>query len=203
MEITLDLVKKLREKTGAGIGDCKEALSQSKGDMEKAVEFLRKKGLASAARKANRIAKQGLVDSYIHMGGKIGVLLEVNCETDFVARNEEFKKFVRDIALQIAATNPSYLKKEDVPSQVIDKEKAILKEQISNSAQGKGKPDSVVEKIITGRLDKFYQEVCLLEQPFVKDPSLTVKDYLGVVVGKIGENIVIRRFTRYQLGEEK
>jgi elongation factor Ts len=203
MEITLDLVKKLREKTGAGVGDCKEALSQSNGDMEKAIEFLRKKGLASAARKASRVAKQGLVDSYIHMGGKIGVLLEVNCETDFVARNEEFKKFVRDLALQIAATNPSYVKREDVPVEITDKEKAILKEQIANSAQGKGKPDAVLEKIITGRLDKFYQEVCLLEQPFVKDPSLTVKDYLGAVVGKIGENIVIRRFTRYQLGEEK
>lgn len=202
MEITLDLVKKLREKTGAGVGDCKEALAQSKGDIEKAVEFLRKKGLASAARKAGRVAKQGLVESYIHMGGKIGVLLEVNCETDFVARNEDFKKFVRDIALQIAATSPTYVNKEDVSPAAMEKEKAILKEQVANSPQGKGKPDGVLDKIISGKLDKFYQEVCLMEQPFVKDASLTVKDYLGGVVGKIGENIVIRRFTRYQLGDE-
>lgn len=202
MEISLDLVKKLREKTGAGVGDCKEALTQSQGDMEKAVEFLRKKGLASAARKATRSAKQGLIDSYIHLGGKIGVLLEVNCETDFVARNDDFKKFVRDLALQIAATNPAYLNKEDVPPEVLEKEKAILKEQVINSPQGKGKPEGVLEKIINGRLEKFYQEACLIEQPFVKDTNLTIKDYLGATVGKIGENIVIRRFTRYQLGEE-
>lgn len=201
MEVSLDLIRKLREKTGAGVGDCKEALTNSQGDMEKAVEFLRKKGLASASRKAGRTAKQGLIDSYIHLGGKIGVLVEVNCETDFVARNEDFKKFVRDIALQIVATNPAYVSKEDVPAKVIEKEKGIVKEQIS-SCEGKAKPQAVVEKIIEGRLEKFYQEVCLLEQPFVKDTALTVKDYLGTVVGKIGENIVIRRFTRYQLGEE-
>ncbi len=202
MEVSLDLVKKLRDKTGCGVGDCKEALTHSKGDMEKAVEFLRKKGLALATRKAQRVAKQGLIESYIHAGGKIGVLLEVNCETDFVARNDEFKKFVRDIALQIAATNPSYVSKEDVPAKVIEKEKSIIKEQIISSEQGKGKPENVVEKIVSGRLDKFYQEVCLLEQPFVKDAALTIRDYLSSIVGKIGENIVIRRFTRYQLGEE-
>lgn len=202
MEVSLDLVKKLRDKSGCGIGDCKEALTHSKGDMEKAVEFLRKKGLASATRKAQRVAKQGLIESYIHAGSKIGVLLEVNCETDFVARNDEFKKFVRDVALQIAATSPSYISKEDVPANVVEKEKSIIKEQIIASGPGKGKPANVMEKIVTGRLEKFYQEACLLEQTFVKDTGLTVKDYLSAIVGKIGENIVIRRFTRYQLGEE-
>ena len=200
MELNLDLIKKLREKTGAGVGSCKEALTQSKGDMEKAVEFLRKKGLSLASRKATRVAKQGLIDSYIHSGGKIGVLLEVNCETDFVARNEDFKRFVRDIALQIAASNPGYISKDDMPAQLMEKEKGIIMEQ--NASKVKSKPAKVVEKIVTGRLEKFYQEVCLLEQPFVKDAALTVRDYLNSVVGKIGENIIIRRFIRYQLGEE-
>ena len=200
MELNLDLIKKLREKTGAGVGSCKEALTKSKGDMEKAVEFLRKKGLSLASRKATRVAKQGLIDSYIHSGGKIGVLLEVNCETDFVARNEDFKRFVRDIALQIAASNPGYISKDDMPAQLMEKEKGIIMEQ--NASKIKSKPANIVEKIVTGRLEKFYQEVCLLEQPFVKDAALTVRDYLSSVVGKIGENIIIRRFIRYQLGEE-
>ena len=200
MELNLDLIKRLREKTGAGVGSCKEALTQSKGDMEKAVEFLRKKGLSLASRKATRVAKQGLIDSYIHLGGKIGVLLEVNCETDFVARNEDFKRFVRDIALQIAASNPGYISKDDMPAQLMEKEKGIIMEQ--NASKIKSKPANIVEKIVTGRLEKFYQEVCLLEQPFVKDAALTVRDYLSSVVGKIGENIIIRRFIRYQLGEE-
>ena len=167
------------------------------GDKEKAKELLREKGLSMAAKRAGRIAAQGIVDSYIHLGGKVGVLVEVNCETDFVARNEDFRAFVRDICLQVAATNPTYLKREDVPAEVIEKEKEILTKQ----ALAEGKPEKIVEKIVTGRLEKFYGEKCLLEQEFIKDQDKTVNDLLTELIGKIGENIVIRRFVRFEMGE--
>jgi elongation factor Ts len=192
----LELVKKLREKTGAGYSDCKDALKEASGDLEKAIEILRKKGISVAMKKTGRAAKEGAVGSYIHMGGKIGVLVEVNCETDFVAKNEDFKNFVKEVAMQIAATNPRYVKTEDVPEAVIKKEREILKEGIT------GKPKEVVDKIVDGKLQKFYQEVCLLEQPSIRDANLKVKDMLANVVLKIGENILIRRFVRFQVGEE-
>ena len=191
-----DAVKKLREKTSAGIMDCKKALKEAAGSVEKAIEILRKKGIKLASEKSSRAAKQGSVESYIHMNGKIGVLVEINCETDFVARNEDFKKFLKDVAMQIAASRPQYVKREDIPGDVVEKEKEIL------AATIKGKPKAATEKILTGKLEKFYEEMCLLEQPFVKDPKIKVKDLLHTLIAKIGENIVIRRFTRYQLGEE-
>ncbi len=196
--ITTESVVALREKTGVGMMDCKRALTEAKGDMEKAIEILRKLGLAAAARRAGRVAAQGVVDSYIHLGGKIGVLVEVNCETDFVARNIEFQSFVKDVAMQVAASNPQYLSKEDVPDGIIEHERDILKSQ----TLAEGKPDKVADKIVEGRLEKFYSEVCLMEQPFIKDPKKTINDLLGEFCAKIGENIVIRRFTRYQLGEK-
>ncbi len=198
MEITVEMIKALREKTGCGMMDCKAALTEAKGDAEKANDILRKKGLAAAARRAGRVAAQGLIDSYIHIGGKIGVLVEVNCESDFVARNIEFQAFVKDIAMQIAAQNPSYISKDDVPDNIIEHEKDILETQ----AKQEGKPEKAVEKIVQGRLEKFYSEICLLEQPFIKDPKIIIKDLLASLVAKIGENIVIRRFARYQLGEK-
>src|SRR5690554_3723223 len=197
MAITAAQVKELREKTGAGMMDCKKALQEAEGDMERAVELLRKKGLAAADKKAGRIAAEGLVDSYIHAGGKIGVLVEVNCETDFVAKTDEFKTFVRDIAMHIAASNPQYLSREDVREQVIEKEKEILRAQALNE----GKPEKIVDKIVEGRIDKFFKEVCLLEQPFVRDPDRTVKDIVTEKIATIGENINIRRFVRYERGE--
>lgn len=197
----IDVIKKLRETTGAGMMDCKNALKDAKGDVAKAVDILRTKGLAKAKNKTSRAAKQGLVHSYIHMGGKIGVLVEVNCETDFVARNDEFKAFTKDVAMQIAAANPSFVKKEDVPGEIVDKEKDIIKAQLEE-AGGKKKPPQVVEKIVEGKLDKYYQEACLLEQPFIKDTNVKIKDLLTSLIAKIGENMSIRRFTRYQLGEE-
>jgi len=195
--ISASVVKELRERTGAGMMDCKRALQEANGDMEKAVEILREKGLAAAAKKAGRIAAEGIVDSYIHGGGRIGVLVEVNCETDFVAKTDEFKTFVRDIAMHIAASNPQYLTREDVPEQVIEKEKEILRAQALNE----GKPEKVVDKMVEGRLEKFFKENCLLEQPFVKDPDKTVKDILTEKIATIGENISIRRFVRYERGE--
>jgi len=198
MNITVEMVKNLREKTGCGMMNCKAALKEAKGDAEKASDILRKKGLASAAKRAGRTAAQGLVDSYIHIGGKIGVLVEVNCESDFVGRNIEFQAFIKDIAMQIAASNPQYISKENVPEDIIKHEKEILETQ----AKQEGKPEKAIEKIITGRLGKFYSEICLLEQPFIKDTDKAVKDLLAELVAKIGENIVIRRFTRYQLGEK-
>ena len=191
------LVKELREKTGAGILDCQKALTENGDNIEKAIDYLRQKGLAAAQKKAGRETNQGLVHAYIHMGGKIGVLLEVNCETDFVARNEEFKTFVNDLALQIAAAKPSYVKREDIPGSIIDKERMIYEGQ----AKEMGKPPAAWPKIIEGKLEKFYQETCLIEQAFIKDPAVTVKDLLSEKIAKIGENINIRRFTRYQLGE--
>ena len=196
-EITAALVKELRERTGAGMMDCKKALAATEGDMDKAIDFLREKGLAAAAKKAGRIAAEGLVDSYIHGGGRIGVLVEVNCETDFVAKTDAFKSLVKDIAMHIAAANPSYLRREEVPAAELEHEKMVLSEQ----ARNEGKPEKIIEKMVTGRIEKYYKEVCLLEQPFVKDPDKTISDLITESIAKIGENIAIRRFTRYQLGE--
>lgn len=195
--ISSDSVKELREKTGAGIMDCKRALADSGGDIDKAVDFLRQKGLSAAAKKASRETKEGVISSYIHGAGKIGVLVEVNCETDFVARNSEFQELVKDIAMQIAASNPSYVQREDVPADVLDKERSIYRIQARES----GKPENVLDKIVEGRVEKFYLESCLLEQSFIKDPSVTIKDMVQQKIAKIGENITVKRFTRYQLGE--
>ncbi len=196
MSITADMVKELREKTGAGMMDCKKALTQTEGNMEKAIEVLREKGLAAVAKKAGRIAAEGLVESYIH-GGRIGVLVEVNSETDFVAKNQEFKEFVRDVALQIAASNPLYVKKEEVPQDEIEKEKEILRKQALNE----GKPEKIVDKMVEGRIEKYYKEVCLLEQPFVKNPDITIGALLSEKIAKIGENLSVRRFVRFEVGE--
>ncbi|MDW7739511.1 MAG: translation elongation factor Ts [Bacillota bacterium] len=197
MHIDAKIVKALREKTGAGMMDCKKALQEAKGNEEKAVDLLREKGLAAAAKRAGRAANQGIVDSYIHLGGKIGVIVEVNCETDFVARNDEFREFVRNLCLQVTATNPTYLTKEDVPEDILDKERQIIKAQALNE----GKPEKVIEKIVEGRLDKYYRENCLLEQNFVKDEDITISELLSGLIAKIGENIVIRRFSRFEVGE--
>jgi len=198
MEITAELIMQLREKTGCGMMDCKKALIENKGNLEAAIDYLRKMGLAAAARRSGRTAAQGLVDSYIHTGGKIGVLLEVNCETDFVAKNIEFQGFVKDITMQIAAQNPQYISRDEVPDGIVEHERDI----ISNQTKSEGKPEKAVEKIVEGRLEKFFEETCLLDQPFIKDPKIKVKDLLGEISAKIGENIVIRRFVRYQLGEK-
>jgi len=194
--VKADLVKKLREKTGVGMMTCKQALREANGDMEKAVEILRKKGEAKAMKHIGKAAKQGVVASYIHMGGKIGVLVEVSCETDFAGKSEDFRNMVKDISLHIAAANPLYLQREDVPNEVIAKEKEIFKAQVEN------KPASAIDKIVQGKMEKFYQETCLLEQPFVKDPGVTIKEYMVSFIAKIGENISVRRFARYQVGEE-
>ena len=196
-EISAAAVKELRERTGAGMMDCKKALVECNGDMEKAIDFLREKGLAAAAKKEGRIAAEGLVESYIHGGGRIGVLVEVNCETDFVARGEEFKQFVKDIAMQIAAAKPLYINKEDVPADVLEHEKQILRAQALNE----GKPEKIIEKMVEGRIEKFYKEVCLMEQPFIRDPDIAIKDLVIQKIAKIGEKIAIRRFVRYELGE--
>ena len=197
MQIEAKAVKALREKTGAGMMDCKKALQEAGGDEEKAIVVLREKGLAAAARRAGRVAAQGIVESYIHLGGKIGVLVEVNCETDFVARNDEFREFVRYICLQVAASNPRYIDREDVSAEELDREREILRGQ----ALREGKPEKVIERIVEGRIAKFYQENCLLEQPYVRDPDLTVRDLLSQLIAKIGENIVIRRYARFAVGE--
>ena len=197
MNYTANDVKTLRERTGAGMMDCKNALVECNGDMEKAVDYLREKGIAKAAKKAGRIAAEGIVDSYIHMGGRVGVLLEVNCETDFVAKTDAFKSLVKDIAMHIAAANPSYLRREEVPAAELEHEKMVLSEQ----ARNEGKPEKIIEKMVAGRIEKYYKEVCLMEQPFVKDPDKTISDLITESIAKIGENISIRRFTRYQLGE--
>ncbi|MEK6692150.1 MAG: translation elongation factor Ts [Nitrospirota bacterium] len=198
MEVTAEIVKELREKTGAGIMDCKTALSQSGGDMEMAIDILRQKGLSVTAKKSGRAATEGLIGSYIHMG-RIGVLVEVNCETDFVARTDDFQSLVKDISMHIAAANPVYLRREDVPQEVIERERDIYRSQARES----GKPESVIEKIVDGKLEKFFNETCLIEQVFVKDPEqkMKVKDLFQQNIAKLGENIVIRRFTRFQLGE--
>jgi elongation factor Ts len=198
MSISAATVKELREQTGAGMMDCKKALTEAGGDMEKALDVLRKKGLAKAAGKASREASDGLVTSYIHMGGKLGVLLEVNCETDFVAKTEDFQQLVKDIAMHIAAAGPAYVTREDVPSDVIEKEKEIYASQVEN------KPPQVVEKIVEGKLEKFYSDTCLVDQIFVKDPDQKqkIRDLIVEKIAKLGENIVIRRFVRFQLGEK-
>ena len=197
MSFTANDVKTLRERTGAGMMDCKKALVETDGDMDKAVDYLREKGIAKAAKKAGRIAAEGIVDSYIHMGGKVGVLLEVNCETDFVARGDQFKELVHDIALQIAAANPSYVTKEEVPADVIEKEKEILRAQ----AIEEGKPAQIVDKMVEGRIKTFYDENCLNCQKFVKDPSKTIEQLVVEATATIGEKISIRRFVRFEMGE--
>lgn len=197
MTITAAKVKELREATSAGILDCKKALEATGGDFEKAVDYLREKGLAQAAKRMDREAQEGLVHAYVHGGGRIGVLVEVNCETDFVARTEEFKVFVNDVAMQIAAMAPRYLCREDVPEDVIAREREIYRAQ----ALAEGKPERVVDRIIEGRLEKFFKQACLLEQDYIRDDSLTIEGLLKQMIAKTGENIVIRRFTRYQLGE--
>ena len=198
MQISASQVKELREKTGAGMMDCKKALVECEGDFEKAIKYLREKGIADAAKRSGRTAKEGVVYSYIHPGNRIGVLVEVNCETDFVARNDQFQQFAKDIAMHIAASNPSHISRDEVPESVVEAEREVL----VNQAKASGKPEKVIDKIVQGRLEKFYGQICLLEQPFIKDPNLSVEDLLKETIGKIGENIVIRRFARYQLGEE-
>ena len=195
--ITSAMIKELRERTGAGMLDCKNALTEKDGDIEKAIEYLREKGLAAAAKKAGRIAAEGLCESYIHGGGRIGVLLEINCETDFVAKTDEFKALAKDICMQIAASKPEYVRREDIPAEAVEKEKEIFTAQALNE----GKPANVVEKMITGRIEKFYKEICLLEQPFIKNTDITVQQLLVDKIARIGENINVRRFTRYELGE--
>ena len=197
MNISASMIKELRGRTSAGLNDCKKALTETNGDMEKAADYLREKGLAAAAKKAGRIASEGIVEAYIHGGGRIGVLVEVNCETDFVARNDVFHSFVKDVAMHIAATNPLYVSKEDVPAEDIEKEKAVLKAQALNE----GKPEKIVDKMVEGRISKFYENYCLLEQPFVKDPEKTVGDILNGLIATIGEKITVRRFVRYEKGE--
>jgi elongation factor Ts len=197
MAISANQVKELREKTGAGMMDCKNALTESNGDMEQAIIILRKKGLASAQKKASRIAAEGMIGHYIHQGGKIGVLVEVNCETDFAARSADFHALVKDIAMHIAAQNPTYVSREDVPAEELQKEREIYREQ----ARASGKPEHIVDKIAEGKLESFYQAVCLYDQQFVKDPSQTVKELINGLIAKIGENVQVRRFARFKTGE--
>src|SRR5208283_2508647 len=197
MEISAELVKTLREKTGVGLMDCKEALKISGGDMDKAIDHLREKGLAKAQKRAGRAATEGTVAIYVHMGGKIATMVEVNCETDFVAKTDQFQVFTKDVAMQVTAANPSYVKREDVPEEVKEKEKEIYRKQAKES----GKPDKILDKIAEGKLEKFFQEFCLMEQPFIKNPDVTIKGLLEDLISKMGENILIRRFVRFQLGE--
>lgn len=198
MSISAAQIKELRELTSAGIMECKKALKDADGNTGKAVELLRKKGLAQLEKKSLREAKEGLIECYTHAGGRIGVIVEINCETDFVARNQDFKDFAHDIAMQIAAANPLYVSREDVPQDIVEKEKEIYRE----ASKAEGKPDNIVEKIAEGKLAKFYSSVCLIEQPYIKDPDKTIMDLLGELVGKIGENVSVKRFARYQLGEK-
>lgn len=196
MEITAAMVKELREKSGAGMMDCKKALQETDGNMEKAMDYLREKGIAKVAKKSGRVASEGLLESYVH-GGRIAALVEVNSETDFVAKNEDFKQFCKDIAMQVAAAKPKYVSREEVPAEEIEHEKEVLTQQALNE----GKPANIVEKMIVGRMEKFYEEICLLDQAFIKDPDKKIKDILTDLASRIGENIQIRRFTRYELGE--
>ncbi|NIK75592.1 elongation factor Ts [Paenibacillus castaneae] len=197
MAVSASAVKELRERTGAGMLDCKKALDETNNDIDKAIALLREKGLAAAANKAGRIATEGVVESYIHAGGRIGVIVEVNCETDFVAKTDQFRDFARDVAMQIAAANPKFVSREEVSSEELEKEREILK----NQALNEGKPEKIVEKMVEGRISKYYEEFCLLEQPFIKDPDKTISVLLNEKISKIGENISIRRFVRYELGE--
>jgi len=197
MEVSASSVKDLREKTGAGMMDCKKALTECGGDLEKAVDYLRQKGLAAAAKKASRVATDGAVGAYIHPGGKIGVLVELNCETDFVARTTEFQNLLKDVAMQIAAANPRYIRAEDVPASDLEKERQIYRQQALDT----GKPEKVIDKIVDGKVERFFSEVCLLEQSFIKDPDLRMSEVLTNAIARLGENIQVRRFTRYHLGE--
>jgi elongation factor Ts len=201
MTITAEMVRALREKTGAGMMECKKALTEAGGDEEQAVEILRKAGLASAKKREGRIAAEGIVGSYIHMGGKVGVLVEVNCETDFVARTEDYQRFVKDIAMHICASEPQYVSKEDIPAGVIEKEREIARGQAQADPKNANKPANIIEKMVEGRLDKFYTESVLLEQPFVKDQTITIGELVTQLTAKTGEKVSIRRFTRYKMGE--
>jgi len=195
MAITASMVKELREKTNAGMMDCKKALLEVEGDMSKAFDVLRKRGLDIAAKKSSRATKEGVIESYIHSNGKIGVLVEVSCETDFVAKNDEFKEFVKDLTLQVASASPQYLSREEIPEEIIAKEKEIYSEQV------KGKPENIIGKIVDGKLEKFYKQVCLLDQPFVKEDKKSITDLLKEKIAKLGENMAIKRFVRFQVGE--
>ncbi len=195
--ITAEMVRQLRERTGAGMMDCKKALTETNGDEEKAIELLRERGIAKAAKKAGRVAAEGLVEAYIHGGGRIGVLVEVNIETDFAAKNDEFKTFVKDVAMQIAASNPEYVRREEVPAAILENEKEILRVQ----ARNEGKPEKIIEKMVEGRIEKYYTEKCLLDQAFIKDPDMTIDQLLKEKIAHIGENISIRRFARFERGE--
>jgi elongation factor Ts len=196
-EITAAMVKELRDKSGAGMMDCKKALQEANGDLEKAVEYLRKKGITAAEKRADRAANEGRIESYIHPGSKLGVLVEINCETDFVAKTDDYQTFCHDIAMHIAASSPRFVKREEVDQKIIDREMEIYKEQ----AKDQGKPEAIIEKIASGKLEKFYSEICLMEQPFVKDPNKTIKDLLTEIIAKLGENMTIRRFSRFKIGE--
>ncbi len=196
MKITSQMVKELRDKTNAGMMDCKKALGETDGDMEKAVDLLRQKGLAVAAKRADRATSEGVVESYIHAGGKLGVMVEVGCETDFVAKTDDFKAFARDIAMHVAAVNPVAVSREEIPAELIEREKAIYVKQ----AQDSGKPENIIEKIVTGKIEKYISEICLMEQKFVKNPDLTVQDLLNELIAKMGENISVKRFARFQVG---
>jgi len=191
------MVKELRERTGSGMMDCKRALIETEGNIESAIDYLREQGLSAAAKKAGRIAAEGIVDSYIHMGGRIGVLIEVNCETDFVAKTEQFRSFVRDMAMQVAASRPEYVVRDEVPEDIISREREVYRA----AALHEGKPERIVDKIVDGRLEKFFKDICLLEQPFIKDPDRSVEQVLKETIAQLGENIAIRRFTRYEMGE--
>jgi elongation factor Ts len=197
VEISATMVRELREKTGAGMMDCKKALAETEGNFEKAVDYLRQKGLATAAKRAGRVASEGRVGSYIHAGGKIGVMVEVNCETDFVAKTDDFQAFAKDVAMQIAASSPLFVRREEVPPAVLEKEREIYRLQ----AREAGKPEKIIEKIVDGKLEKYYSEVCLLEQIFVKNTDITIQDLLNGLIGKLGEKIEVRRFARFQVGE--
>jgi elongation factor Ts len=198
VDITAEQVKELREKTGVGIMDCKKALKECDGDTEKAVDYLRRKGIATAKKRGGRTASEGQVASYIHAGGKIGVMVEINCETDFSGKTDDFTEFARNVAMHIAATNPIAVDREGIPEDVLERERAIYVSQAKDS----GKPEKILDKIVDGKMNKFYSEACLLEQPYVKNPDISIQDLLNEMIAKTGENIVIRRFTRYQLGEE-
>jgi elongation factor Ts len=197
MEISAVVIKELRQRTGAGVLDCKKALLECEGNLDEAIDFLRKRGLAKAAKKAGRVTAEGLIGSYIHSGGKLGVLVEVDCETDFVARTEDFQNLVKEISMHVAAMNPLYVSREDIPSEVIEKEREIL----GVEAEASGKPEKVREKIVTGRMEKFFKECCLMEQEYMRDPEITIKDLITTAIAKLGENITVRRFTRYQISE--
>ncbi|MCX8094345.1 MAG: translation elongation factor Ts [Candidatus Goldbacteria bacterium] len=195
--VSMDAIKELREKTGAGFGDCRKALIETQGNIEKAIDYLREKGITSAAKKSSRATKEGRIFSYIHTNGKIGSMVEINCETDFVARTDEFENLLKDIAMQVAAMAPLYVKREDIPEEVIKKEKEIYKTQLKDS----GKPENVIEKIVEGKIEKFYKDVCLLEQTFIKDESKTIDTLVKEKIAKLGENIIIKRFVRFVVGE--